>query len=89
MKELSHQEGQFVCILTYCRNARGSGPVVIQVALLVRQHLQMINLQAGGIVDNVIRGRRNRALTDRLRHQVEIGSENKQTNNKQMFYHER
>lgn len=74
MKELRHQEGQFVGVLTYRRDTGRSGPVVVQVALLVRQHLQVVDLQTGSVVDDVVRRRGDRTLTDRLRHKVEISS---------------
>lgn len=75
MEELSDEEGQLVRVLTHGRDPGRAGPVVVQMALLVRQHLQVVDLQPGRVVDDVVRGGRNRPLADRLRHDVEVRPE--------------
>lgn len=68
----NHQHRQLVRVLHDGRNARAAAPVVVKMRLLVRQHLQLVRRQPVAVVDDVVAGRRDGALTDGLADQVEV-----------------
>lgn len=74
---LSNQQSQLVGVLNDSWDTSASTPVVIQVSVLVCQDLQLIWLQATGIVDDIVASRRDCALTNRLRDEEEVVAEKK------------
>lgn len=67
-----HQEGELVGVLAGGGHPDGAWPVVIEVGQLVRQHLDVLGLQAGGILDDVVAGGVDGALPHRLGDQEEV-----------------
>lgn len=64
---LPSQECQLVGVLTNCRNTNRAGPVVVHVGLFERVLLQLISIQSGLILKNVVGCRRDRSLSNALR----------------------
>ena len=59
-------------VLAGCGNSDSAGPVVVEVCQLVRQLLEVLGLQAAGVLHHVVAGRVDRALPHRLGHQEEV-----------------
>lgn len=76
MRRLVHgvpdEESQFVRVLAHAGHPHAARPVVVEVAQLVGQHLDVLRLQPGGVVDHVVRRRVHGALGDALRNQEEV-----------------
>ena len=68
------QEGQFVSVLAGRRDADRSLPVVVHVAQLVRQHLEVLRLPAHVVEDDVEVGRSHCAGAHGLGDQIELQS---------------
>lgn len=65
---LANQVSHFVGVLTACRNANTSGPIVVKITQLVTQTLQNVRTVVRLVVDYyVVRGG-HAALTHRLWH---------------------
>ena len=61
-----------MCILAGRRHAHGARPVVVEVGQLVGQLLDVLRLQARGVLDDVVAGGVDGALPHRLGHQEEV-----------------
>ena len=59
---VSHQECQLVRVLAYGWDSDGARPVEVEVAQLVGEHLEVVGLQPGLVVDDVVGGRVHGAL---------------------------
>ena len=68
----AHHEGEFVGVLAGGGHPDGAGPVVVEVSQLVGQHLDVLGLQAGGVLDDVVAGGVDGALPHRLGDQEEV-----------------
>ena len=51
-----------MCILARSRNPDSARPVVVEVSELVRQLLEMLRLEAAGVLHHVVAGRVDGAL---------------------------
>lgn len=69
---LSDQHGQLVSVLEDSCNACAAAPVVVEMCVLVRQHLQLLRHQSVVVVDDVVAGGRDSSLPDRLVDQEEV-----------------
>ena len=50
----------------------GAGPVVVEVGQLVGEHLDVLGLEAGGVLDDVVAGGVDGALPHRLGDEEEV-----------------
>jgi hypothetical protein len=72
MQALADEQCQLVRILNHGWNASASAPVVVEVSVLVAQHLHLIGCEAIGVVDDVVARRRDGSLTNTLTDQEEV-----------------
>ena len=72
VQALAHQEGELVRVLAGGGDPHRARPVVVQVAQLVRQLLEVVWLQPGVVLDHVVGGGVDRPLPHRLRHEEEV-----------------
>lgn len=77
VKMFADQQRQLVRVLNDGRYTRASAPVVVEMRVLVRQHLQLIRRESAVVVDDVVAGGRDGALADGLADQVEVETEEK------------
>ena len=66
MKGLSHQVSKLVGVLTHHGDPHSAGPVVVEVGQLVGQRLDVLGLQAWGVLDDIVAGGVDSPLPDRL-----------------------
>ena len=66
------QEGELVRVLAGRRHAHRPRPVVVEVRQLVGQLLDVLGLQAGGVLDDVVTGGVDGSLPHRLGDQEEV-----------------
>ena len=72
MDALSDEEGELVGVLTDRGHAHRPRPVVVEVAQPVGQHLEVVRLQPGVVLDHVVRGRVDGALPHGLGDEEEV-----------------
>ena len=72
VETLAHQEGELVGVLAGGGDPHGAGPVVVEVAQLVGQLLDVVRGEAGVVLDHVVGGRVDSALSHTLRHEEEV-----------------
>lgn len=77
MQELADQNRQLSRVLIHGRDTNAAAPVVVEMSLLVCEHLDLVSGPAAGIVDDVVTGRPDCPLTSRLTNQEEIVAETK------------
>ena len=56
MNALPDEEGELVSVLTRSRHTDGTWPIVVQMAQLVCQTLEVIRLETGAVGDDVVMG---------------------------------
>ena len=72
VKAVPHQEGQLVGQLAHLGDHHSTWPVVVEMAQLVSQALEVVWLQPRGVLDHVVAGGVHGALPHRLGHQEEV-----------------
>lgn len=70
------EESELVCVLNDGWHACCSAPVVVQMALLVREQLHLIWWKLAGVIDDVVACRCDGSLTNRLADEEEVVSKN-------------
>ena len=78
VQTLTHEEGELVGVLAGGGHPHCPRPVVVEVGQLVGQLLDVLGLQAGGVLDDVVTGGVDGALPHRLGDQEEVVPEDKE-----------
>ena len=72
MDALANQKCKFMSILAWSWDTNCPRPIVIQMAQLVGEALEVVRLQARAVMNDVTVGWRDSALSDRLADQEEV-----------------
>ena len=62
VQAVAHQEGQLVGVLAHRRDPDSARPVIVKMGQLIRQALDMVWPQPGGVLHNVVAGGVHSAL---------------------------
>ena len=72
MEGVAHKEGKLVSVLAHHRYPHRPRPVVVEVAQLICQGLDVLRFESRGVLDNVVAGGVHCPLPDGLGDQVEV-----------------